>query len=98
MHFRYDGVVATMITPQQFVERFLQEKTAVFTDANLRLAALFENYFGGPMSQRINDHLLADRQVVEKVTETDSTALVYTCAEFSKVLRRRFRLLRSGAS
>ena len=88
-----------MTPPQEFLEAFLREKAGVYDDANTRLAPILVRYFGEPLSQRIQGFLLRDRQVVDKVSQSGSSAKVTTRAHFQTGdLRQQFHLTAVGES
>lgn len=82
-----------MTSPQQFLESFLNDKAAVFAEANARLAPVHTKYFGEPLLQRAGDFLLRDRQVCDEVKESESSAMVITRAHFKTAdIRMRYHL------
>jgi DnaJ-class molecular chaperone len=74
-----------MVTPQQFLESFLQEKASVYAQANLHLAPVYAKYFGEPLSQRAQDFMLGHKieVVVEDVKQAADSA--------SAIIRDHFR-------
>jgi hypothetical protein len=88
-----------MVTPQQFVEAFVQEKTTVYGEANARLEPLYRSYFGEPLVQRTKRFLLHDRQVVDEVKQSEAGALVITRSHFPTAdWRARYHLSAVGES
>jgi hypothetical protein len=86
-----------MTPPQKFLEGFLREKAEVYADANIRLEPLLAKYYGEPLSQRSEDFLLRDRQVVDEVSQSGSSAMVITRAHFRTAdLRKRYHLTAVG--
>lgn len=85
-----------MTTAKHFIEQYLQERSSVFSEANLRLRPIYESYFGEPLLQHLQSYLLSDPQVVDQVNESETTAGVITRAEFSKTVKRRYRLSAAG--
>src|SRR5690348_9952835 len=82
-----------MITPQQFVEAFLQEKTTIYAEANIRLEPLYAKYFGGPFSRQSDRFLLRDRQVVDEVKQSGASTIVVTRSHFKTAdCRARYHL------
>jgi hypothetical protein len=87
-----------MTTPQQFLESFFEEKIAIYTDANVRLAPVLERYFGKPLSERIRDFLLLDRvnEVFDEVKESADSAIIITSIKSERrpgaSLRKRYHL------
>jgi hypothetical protein len=71
-----------MNTPQQFIEAFLQEKTTIYSEANVQLEPVYRKYFGERLLQRSDDFLLRDRQVVHEVAQSSASATVITYAHF----------------
>jgi DnaJ-class molecular chaperone len=88
-----------MTPPQEFLEAFFREKAEVYADANTRLEPLLVRYFGEPLSQRTQGFLLSDRQVVDEVFRSGSSAKVTTRARYPTAdLRQRFHLTAVGES
>ena len=86
-----------MTPPQEFLEAFLREKAEVYAEANTRLEPLLAKYFGEPLAQRTQGFLLSDRQVVDEVSQSGSSAKVTTRAHFRTAdLRQRFHLAAVG--
>jgi len=86
-----------MNTPQQFIEAFLQEKAAIYNDANARLEPVYQEYFGKPLLQRSGNFLLRDRQVVDDVKQSSASATVITRSHFKTAdLRARYHLSTAG--
>ena len=90
-----------MTTPQQFLECFLQEKTAAFAEARPRLKAVFEKYFGEPLLRHA-EHFMprgAVHAIVEDVKLSGVNASAVTREHFRTAdLRMRYRLAASGDS
>ena len=88
-----------MNTPQQFIEAFLQEKATIYSDANVRLEPIYKQYFGEPLLQRSDNFLLRDRQIVDEVKQSTTSARVITRAHFKTAdLRARYHLSAVGDS
>ncbi len=88
-----------MTTPQQFLEGFFRAKAEVYAEANARLEPVLVGHFGPPLSERVRGFLLSDRQVVEEVSQSASSAIVVTRAHFSAAdLRWRYHLTAAGDS
>jgi hypothetical protein len=88
-----------MTPPQEFFEAYLREKAAVYAEANTRLEPVLAKYFGEPLSQRAQDFLLRDRQVVDEVSQSGSSAMVITQAHFRiGNMRQRYHLAAVGES
>ena len=88
-----------MTPPKEFVETFLREKSGVYDEANTRLEPLLAKYFGEPLSERAQDFLLRDRQVVDEVSQSGASATVITRAHFKTAeLRQRYQLTAVGES
>jgi hypothetical protein len=88
-----------MTTPQQFLESFLQEKVAIYTDANVRLSPVYAKYFGEPLSKHIHDFLLLGRvrTVFDDVEESAGTAVVIASERLaSAAIRTRYHLVAVG--
>ena len=89
--------ISRMNTPQQFIEAFLQEKAAIYNNANARLEPVYKEYFGKPLLQRSGNFLLRDRQVVDDVKQSSASATVITRAHFKTAdLRARYHLSTAG--
>ena len=92
-------IVSRMTPPQEFLEAFVREKAAVYAEANTRLEPVLAKYFGEPLSQRAQHFLLGDRQVVDEVSQSASSAIVITGARFRTAdLRQRYHLAAAGES
>ena len=88
-----------MNTPQQFIEAFLQEKAAIYRDANARLEPVYRQYFGEPLLQGSGRFLLRQRQVVDEVKQSSGSATVITRAHFKTAdFRARYHLSAAGDS
>jgi len=90
-----------MITPQQFLENFLQDKAVVYAEANVHLAPVYAKYFGDPLSKRIHNFLLADRvrAVVEDVKQSADSATAIKREGWEKAdIRTRYHLATVGES
>jgi len=86
-------LTSRMRLPREFIEAFLREKAMVYADANTRLEPVLRKYFGDPLSRRAEDFLLCDRQVVEETSQSGSSALVTTRADFrTAAIRIRYHL------
>ena len=90
-----------MTTPQQFVESFLREKAAAYSDTRTRLAPVYAKYFGEPLSRHA-EHFMPRatvRAVVEDVRQSDGVASAVAREHFrSADLRVRYRLKVVGES
>ena len=88
-----------MTTPQQFLECFLQEKTAAWAEARPRLTTVYAKYFGEPLSRNA-EHFMpraAVRGVIEEVKQSDGVASAVVREHFKSAdLRTRYRLAASG--
>ena len=90
-----------MTTPQQFVESFLREKAAAYSDTRTRLAPVYAKYFGEPLSRHAEHFMPRDtvRAVVEDVRQSDGVASAVAREHFrSADLRTRYRLRAAGES
>ena len=95
------GSLDRMSTPQQFLESFLREKAAAYTDARARLTPVYAKYFGEPLLRHAQQFMPADtvRAVVEDVRQSDGTASAVTRERVrSADLRTRYRLAAAGES
>ena len=65
-----------MTTPQQFLEGFLQEKTAAWAEARPHLTTVYAKYFAEPLSQRAERFMPREavQAVIEDVKQSDSVA------------------------
>ena len=84
-----------MITPQQFVESFLQEKTAAYAETRVRLAPVYTKYFGESLLQHGEHFMPRDtvRAVVEDVKQSDGVASAVTREHLTTAdIRKRYRL------
>jgi len=90
-----------MTTPQQFLESFLREKAAAYTETRAHLTAVYTKYFGEPLLRHAQHFMPADtvRAVVEDVRQSDGTASAVTRERLRSVdLRTRYRLAAVGES
>src|SRR5437660_3155333 len=90
-----------MTTPQQFLEYFLQEKTAAWAEARPRLITVFTKYFGEPLSQHADRYMTRDavRAVVEDVRQSNGVATAVARENFRTAdIRPRSRLAAVGES
>ena len=90
-----------MTTPQQFLESFLQEKTAAWAEARPRLITVFTKYFGEPLSQHADRYMPRDavRAVVEDVRQSNGVATAVAREHFRTAdMRTRYRLAAVGES
>jgi hypothetical protein len=89
-----------MTTAQQFIESFLQEETKAGASARVPLSAVYNKYFGEPMTPFTERFLPTDRvPVVENVEQSDNVTRVVVRAHLQKSdIRRYYRLAASGAS
>ena len=90
-----------MTTPQQFLESFLREKAAAYTETRARLTPVYTKYFGEPLLQHAQQFMPADtvRAVVEDVRQSDGIASAVTRERGRNAdLRTRYRLAANGES
>jgi hypothetical protein len=90
-----------MTTPQQFLEGFLQEKTAAWAEARPHLTTVYAKYFAEPLSQRAERFMPREavQAVIEDVKQSDSVASAVAREHFKSAdLRTRYRLAASGES
>jgi hypothetical protein len=90
-----------MTTPQQFLESFLREKAAAYTETRARLTPVYAKYFGEPLSQRVDYFMPTDtvRAVVEDVRQSDGVASAVTREHLQRAdIRTRYRLAAAGES
>jgi len=90
-----------MTTPQQFLESFLQEKTAAWKEARPHLTAVYTKYFGEPLLQHADYFMPSDkvRAVVEDVRQSDGVASAVIRERIKSAgIRTRYRLAASGES
>jgi hypothetical protein len=90
-----------MITPREFIEAFLQEKTAAWAEARPQLSAVYSKYFGEPLSQHAEYFIPPDkvRTVIEDVKQSDAVASAVAREHLrTGDIRKRYRLAASGAS
>lgn len=90
-----------MATPQQFLESFLQEKTAAWAVARPHLSTVHAKFFGEPLS-RHSEHFMPlerVRAVVEAVRQSDGMTAVITREHVRRAdIRTRYRLAAVGES
>src|SRR5262245_22478482 len=87
--------------PQQFLESFLQEKTAAWAAARPRLTTVYTKYFGEPLSQHAERFMprAAVRAVIEDVKQSDGFASAVAREHWASAdIRTRYRLAASGES
>jgi hypothetical protein len=85
-----------MITPQQFLECFLQEKTAAWAQARPHLTTVYTKYFGHPLSQHAEEFMpiATVRAIVEDVKQSAGSATGITREHFKSAdIRTRYHLL-----
>lgn len=90
-----------MTTPQQFLEDFLQEKTAAWAEARPRLTAVYAKYFGEPLLHHGERFMprAAARAVIEDVKQSDGVASAVARERWARTdIRTRYRLAASGES
>lgn len=90
-----------MATPRQFLESFLQEKTAAWAEARRPLSAVHSKYFGEPLSQHTEYFMPPDRvrTVLEDVKQSDAVATGVAREHLQTGdIRKRYRLAASGAT
>jgi len=90
-----------MTTPRQFIESFLQEKTAAWAEARPQLSAVHSKYFGEPLSQHAEYFMPPDRvrTVIEDVKQSDRVASAIAREHLrTGDIRKRYRLAASDAS
>ena len=90
-----------MITPRQFLECFLQDKTDAWAEARPHLRAVYGRYFGEPLSRHAEDFMpkATAQAEVEDVRQSDGTASAVIREHFAAAdIRTRYRLAASGAS
>ena len=84
-----------MATPKQFLESFLQEKTAAWAVARPHLSAVHAKFFGEPLS-RHSEHFMPPervRAVVEDVRQSDGMTAVIIREHVRRAdIRTRYRL------
>src|SRR5262245_16925267 len=88
-----------MTTPQQFIESFLRDKAAAYSDTRMRLAPVYAKYFGEPLSAHTEHFMPRDtvRAVVEDVRQSDGTASAVTRERVRRAeMRTRYRLAAVG--
>ena len=90
-----------MTTPQEFLESFLREKAAAYTETRVRLKPVFTKYFSEPLLQQADFFMPRDtvRAVVEDVRQSDSVASAVTREHLrNSDIRTRYRLAAAGES
>jgi DnaJ-class molecular chaperone len=91
-----------MTSPQQFIESFLRQKAGAYAEANARLAPLFKEHFGDPLSKRTGDFLMRDVSgvVFDEVKESENSAVAITRAPNLKdrLARTRYELSAANGS
>lgn len=90
-----------MTTPQQFLEFFLQEKTAAWAEARPRLATVYSKYFGAPLAQHTERFMprATVRAVIEDVVQSEGVASAVAREHWASAdIRTRYRLAVSGES
>lgn len=93
--------VDRMTTPQQFLESFLRERAAAYTETRARLAPVYAKYFGEPLLQRADYFMPKDtaRAVVEDVRQSGGVASAVTREHLQSAdIRFRYRLTAAGES
>lgn len=89
-----------MSAPQEFIEAFLREKSAVYAETNTRLEAIHTKYFDAPLLKEAATFLMRDptKAIVEEVKHGGASATVITreTAPRGTVLRQRYRLVAEG--
>jgi hypothetical protein len=87
-----------MTTPKQFLESFLQEKTAAWAQARPHLSAVHGKYFGEPLLRR-TEHFMPHATVgavVENVKQSGDVASAVVREHFSTAdICKRYRLAAS---
>jgi len=70
----------SMITPQQFLDSFWDERVAAHAETNKRLEVVHAKYFGEPLLQHARDFLMRARVrvVFEDVKQSAESAIVIT--------------------
>jgi len=95
------GSLDRMTTPQQFLEAFLQEKTAAWAQARPHLTTVYAKYFGEPLSEHAERFMPRGTvgAVVEDVRQSDGVASAVAREHFKSAdIRTRYRLAASGES
>ena len=90
-----------MITPQQFLESFLREKAASYTETRARLTSVYARYFGEPLLQHADYFMPKDtvRAVVEDVRQSDGVVSAVTREHILRAdIRTRYHLSAVGES
>ena len=94
-------MLGRMTTPQQFLESFLREKAAAYSDARTRLSPVYAKYFGEPLAQHAERFMPKDtvRAIVEDVRHSNGSASAVTRERFASAdIRTRYRLTAVGES
>jgi hypothetical protein len=90
-----------MTTPQQFLEDFLQEKTAALAEARPCLTTVYTKYFGEPLSKHADRFMprAAVRAVIEDVKQSDTVASAVAREHWTSAdIRTRYCLAAFGES
>jgi hypothetical protein len=90
-----------MTTPQQFLELFLREKAASYTETRAHLTKVYVKYFGEPLLQHADFFMPIDtvRAVVEDVRQLDGVVSAVTREHILRSdIRTRYRLSAVGES
>ena len=91
-----------MITPQQFLESFWEEKAAAYAEANVRLEPIHTKYFGEPLLKHARDFLMRDkvRTIVEDMKQSAGSVVVITREPMVRdvFMRNRYHLSAVGDS
>src|SRR5215212_5622823 len=88
-----------MTRPREFLECFLQKKTAAWAEARPHLSAVHSKYFGEPLSQHAEHFMPAAkvRAIVEDVRLSDGVASAVARERLPTAdIRKRYRLTASG--
>ena len=86
-----------MMPPDQFIDAFLQKRASIYSDANTSLEPVYAEFFGEPLLRQVDSFLLRDRQVVDEVKQSASSATVITRAHFKTAdLLTRYQLSAVG--
>jgi hypothetical protein len=88
-----------MITPQQFLESFLQEKTGAWAEARPHLKTVFNRYFGEQLLQHAEYFMPRDNRCtfIEDVILSEGVASAVVREHFrSADIRTRYRIAASG--
>src|SRR5262245_21478278 len=89
-----------MTTPQDFLGRFLKDKTAAWATARSPLTSVYEKYFGEPLLQQADGFMTREMSaVVEDVKLSNGSATAVTRESLRTAdLRTRYRLAAEGGS